>query len=144
MQVPQLLLDTLEDQCDDYFKRFVWYLTTCNDLLDGCSPIRKARLQNPSREDAVTEMINSYGEESAVKVTAVILRKIGNNNSAANLEKSYAATPSTSSSVAAPPVAAPPVAAPPVAAISAQNGSVIIAPSVTGGTSGAWNITINK
>ncbi|KAM7394603.1 hypothetical protein PAMP_021394 [Pampus punctatissimus] len=134
MQVPQLLLDTLEDQCDDYFKKFVWYLTTCNGLLDGCSPIRKAHLQNPSRMDTVTEMINSYGEESAVKITAVILRKIGNNNSAAKLEKDYTAIPSTPSSVLAPPVAA----------ISAQTGSVIIAPSVAGGTSGSWNITVNK
>ncbi len=50
------------------------------------------------------------------------------------------ATPTTSSSAVAPP-AAP---AAPAATMSAQQGSVIFAPTLAGGTSGTWNITINK
>ncbi|XP_042285980.1 caspase b-like [Thunnus maccoyii] len=141
MQVPQLLLDTLEDLPDRDFKTFNWYLTT--DVLDGCKRIPKARLEKASRTDTVDEMIRGYGEEMAVNITVEILRKINNNYAAEKLKKAYAerraATPSTSSSALAPPAApAPP------AAMFAQDGSVIIAPTIMGGTSRSWNITINK
>lgn len=46
------------------------------------------------------------------------------------------AATSTSSSASAPPSAA--------ATISAQQGGVVIAPTITGGTSGSLNITVNK
>ncbi|XP_044203547.1 caspase b-like isoform X2 [Thunnus albacares] len=141
MQVPQLLLDTLEDLPDSDFKTFNWYLT--NNVLDGCKRIPKARLEKASRTDTVDEMRQGYGEEMAVNITVEILRKMNNNYAAEKLKEAYAerraATSSTSSSAFAPPAApAPP------AAISAQNGSVIIAPIVNGGTSGSWKITINK
>ncbi|XP_067441407.1 caspase b-like [Thunnus thynnus] len=138
MAVPQLLLKTLDDLYDDDFSRFNWHLGT--GVLAGCEPIPKSRLQNPHQTKTVDEMIRRYGEEMAVTITVEILRKMNNNYAAEKLKEAYAegraATSSTSSSALAPP-AAP-------AAISAQNGSVIIAPIVNGGTSGSWNITINK
>lgn len=136
MLVPELLLDTMEDLIDSELKTFKWYLTI--PILDSCSPIRKSHLETASRTETVSKMIESYGEESAVNITVEILKKMGFNNAAVKLKRMHAGgtTPTTSSSAAAPP-AAP-------AAMMAQQGSVIIAPTVTGGTSGSWNITINK
>ncbi|XP_041789964.1 pyrin [Chelmon rostratus] len=136
MPVPQLLFDTLEDLVNDEFKTFKWYLS--QRLLDSCSPIRRSHLEMASRTETVSKMTESYGEELAVNITAEILKKMGFNSTAAELKRKYAEgrMPSTSSSAVAPP-AAP-------ATMMAQQGSVIIAPSVTGGTSGSWNITINK
>ncbi|XP_042285967.1 pyrin-like [Thunnus maccoyii] len=142
MPVPQLLLDTLEDLRDSDFKTFNWYLKT--DVLDGCKRIPRSHLENPSRTDTVDKMIEHYGEEMAVNITVKILESIGNKNASEKLRKAYAegtaATSSTSSSALAPPVAAP--AAP--AAMSAHDGSVIIAPTIIGGTSGTWNINVKK
>ncbi|CAB1437738.1 unnamed protein product [Pleuronectes platessa] len=85
-------------------------------------------------------MIGSYGEESAMSISTAILRKMNFNSEAEKLQEAHperkTAAPSTSSS-ASTPAAAP-------ASISAQQGSVVIAPNVTNVTSGSWNITINK
>ncbi|XP_044200627.1 caspase b-like [Thunnus albacares] len=126
MPVPQLLLEILEDLRDDDFKKFKFYLTT--HVLDSCRPIPKSRLEKASWTDTVTEMIQTYSDESSVNITVEILKKIYNNNAAEKLKETYAeeraATPSTSSSALAPPVAAP-------AATSAQSGMFIINGSVT-------------
>ncbi|XP_029284687.1 uncharacterized protein LOC115006582 [Cottoperca gobio] len=166
----QLLLETLEDLRSNDFKKFNWYLTI--NMLDGCKPIPTSRLESQDRTDTVTEMIKSYGGDMAVNVTVEILKKMMNNQDAENLkirraEGKAAAASSTSSAAAAPPAAAaassmssaaaaPPAAAaassmssaaaaPPAAAatMSAQHGSVIIAPTV-GGTFQNLNITISK
>ncbi|XP_070776903.1 NACHT, LRR and PYD domains-containing protein 10-like [Enoplosus armatus] len=143
MLVQQLLLETLEELRNDDFKMLKWYLSL--KILDGCKPIAKSRLETASRAETVSRMSESYGEESAVSVTAAILKKMNFNGAAVRLQNTYAegqpATPSTSSSAVAPPAAAE-FAAP--AKLSAQHGSVIIAPTVAGGTSGTWNITIHK
>ncbi|GLD63917.1 pyrin [Lates japonicus] len=113
------------------------------EVLAGCKPIPRSRLENSSRRETVSRMTETYGEESAVRITVTILRKIRIMDEAEKLERTYAAevgkpaAPSSSSSSASAPPAAP-------ASLSAQQGSVIIAPTVTGGTSGSWNITINK
>ncbi|TKS68591.1 NACHT, LRR and PYD domains-containing protein 3 [Collichthys lucidus] len=143
MQVPELLVETLEDLGDDDLKKFKWYLTLINE--GGCKPIPNARLEKASREETVSRLIERYGENGAVKVTATALRKMSNNNAADMLERAYAAmgtaTPSTSSTVAPPAAPAAPAAP---ATMMAQEGSVIFAPTISSGTSGAWNITINK
>ena len=87
MLVPQLLLETLEELVSDDFETFRWYLSM--NILDGCSPIRKAHLQNASRVQTVSKMIDSYGEESAVNVTVEILRKMSFNSHAENLKSRY-------------------------------------------------------
>ncbi|KAM9362763.1 pyrin-like isoform 2-T3 [Symphorus nematophorus] len=138
MSVQQLLVETLEELIDEEFNQFKWYLAL--DVLQGCKPIKRAQLQNAARWDTVSKMSDSYGEELAVSLTIDILKKMGKNGSAAELKKTYEggkpAPASTSNSAGASP-AAP-------AGMMAQTGSVIIAPSVNGGTSGTWNITVNK
>ncbi|XP_070683786.1 pyrin-like [Pempheris klunzingeri] len=139
MLVPELLLETLEELGSDDFKTFKWYLSM--KILDSCKPIPKSLLETTFRPETVSTLIDRYGEDLAVDISVAILKKMNNNKAAVELQKTRTAGSSTSSSAAAPP--APPAAAAP-ATMMAQEGSVIIAPSGTGGTSGSWNITINK
>ncbi|XP_078022246.1 caspase b-like isoform X2 [Epinephelus lanceolatus] len=110
MLVPQLLLETLEELQDDDFETLKWYLSM--NILEGCKPIPKSRLGKAPRTNTVSRMIESYGEESAVKVTVEILRKMGNNNAAEKLKSRYAGGKTTKPPTAAPvaPPAAPPAA----------------------------------
>ncbi|KAK9540721.1 hypothetical protein VZT92_003156 [Zoarces viviparus] len=123
MSVPQVLLETVDNLIKNDLKKLKWI-----------KPIHR-------------ELIDTYGDEMAVNVTAEVLKKLGRNNDAKELKNSYAETPAAP--VAPPAAPAPPPAAPappPAASVAmmAQQGSIIIAPTVTGGTSGTWNITINK
>ncbi|AWP05253.1 putative NACHT LRR and PYD domains-containing protein 10-like isoform 4 [Scophthalmus maximus] len=137
MQVSHLLLETLEELVDDDFRTFKWYLAT--DVLDGCRPIPKSRLDKASRTETVTKMIASYCHEPAVKVTVEILKSMNFNDDAEKLKNRYAEgqTASASTSSASASSATP-------ATMSAHQGSVIIAPNINGSTTGSLNITINK
>ncbi|XP_068574307.1 NACHT, LRR and PYD domains-containing protein 3-like, partial [Cebidichthys violaceus] len=84
MQVPRLILDSLDELGADDFKRFRWNLT--QPVLDGCRPIPKSCLENEDRPDVVGRMISSYGEESAVKVTVEIMKRMNLNNEAEKLQ----------------------------------------------------------
>ncbi|TDH15781.1 hypothetical protein EPR50_G00012480 [Perca flavescens] len=137
MQVHEMLLETLETLRKEDFKTLQWYLSM--EVLAGCQPIPQSRLEDAPRTVTVCKMIESYGKESAVKVTVEILKKMNNNYAAEKLENKCAggktAAPSASSSAVAP--AAP-------ATLSAQQGSVIIAPQFTSSTAGAMTININN
>ncbi|KAK9540722.1 hypothetical protein VZT92_003157 [Zoarces viviparus] len=155
MAVPRLLLETLEDlpKCD--FDKFKWFLRNGVDF----TPIPRFYLENADRMDTVDRMVETYGEEMAVSNAVEVLKEMRHNYEAEQLKNSYAAAgtaaPSTSTSAAAPPASpvapppAPPAPAPPAApaapaSMMAQQGSIIIAPNLTGGTSGTWNINITK
>ncbi|XP_031734216.1 NACHT, LRR and PYD domains-containing protein 3-like isoform X3 [Anarrhichthys ocellatus] len=84
MEVPRLILDSLDQLGADDFKRFWWNLT--QPVLDGCRPIPKSCLENKDRPDTVSRMIDSYGEESAVNVTVEILKRMNLNNEAEKLQ----------------------------------------------------------
>lgn len=140
MAVRLLLLRTLEDLRKDDFEKFNWHLKS--DVLEGCEPIPQSFLESPSRTDTVSRMIDSYGEDKSVNITVEILKLMRNNYAAERLKDRYAEGTTNTSAVA--PTAAPvaPPAAP--ATMLAQQGGVIIAPTVASGTSGSWNITVNK
>ncbi|KAI3352524.1 hypothetical protein L3Q82_005469 [Scortum barcoo] len=146
MQAPLLLLDTLDELSAEEFKRFLWNLT--QPVLDGCQPIRKGHLQSADRQDAVSKMIDGYGEESAVNVTVEILRRMNNNNTAENLKRQYAGgstdaqkpLPASSSSPSSSPGLTPAAGA----TVCAQGKSVIVAPNIQGTSSGvSINMNIN-
>ncbi|KAK9540723.1 hypothetical protein VZT92_003158 [Zoarces viviparus] len=141
MAVLELLLETVEDLIDKDFKKFKFWLGNGVDF----RPIPRSYLENADQMDTVGKMIDTYGEEMAVKNAVDVLKKMGNNNAAQQIKSRYTAgnTAAPSTSAAAPP-AAPvgPPAAP--ASMMAQQGSIIIAPNVAGGTSGTWNINITK
>ncbi|XP_034044998.1 pyrin-like [Thalassophryne amazonica] len=135
MLVPQLLLETLENLPGDDYKKFKWYLRM--EVVEGCEPIPVSHLESPHQMDTVSKMLERYGKESAVKVTAEILRRMNHNAAAEELLNAYteagqksSSTPSTSSTSSSP-------------SICADNGSLVIAPVVCG-SHGSWNIKITK
>lgn len=166
MLVAELLLKTLEDLLKAEFDEFKWFLSL--DLLGGCQPIPRARLQDASRIQTVDKLLKSYGEDTAVKITAEVLKKMKMNKATEELMSSYSAgeahtsttqmcvcgfritasflpptdrnTPSSSPSSSSPSAPLPPSPA----VMTAQEGSVIIAPTITVGTTSACNITISN
>ncbi|TMS23885.1 NACHT, LRR and PYD domains-containing protein 6 [Larimichthys crocea] len=145
MQVSLLIIDTLDELGTEEFKRFRWNLT--QPVLAGCEPIRKGHIENADRQDTVSKMIESYGEEMAVNVTAEILKRMSHNNTALKLKKAYAGgstaaqnplpTPSSSSSMDLAPAAG--------ASVCAQGKSVIVAPNIQGTSAGvSINMNINN
>ncbi|KAF1394715.1 hypothetical protein PFLUV_G00004030 [Perca fluviatilis] len=145
MQVPLLILDTLDELGADEFKRFRWNLT--QPVLDGFEPIRKGHLENADRQDTVSKMIDRYGEETAVKVAVEILKRMNHNNAAEKLKKTYAGestdaqtpspTPPSSSSSSSGLISAN------GATVCAQGRSVIVAPNIIGPSSGGVSINMN-
>ncbi|KAG9333787.1 hypothetical protein JZ751_010129 [Albula glossodonta] len=85
--VPGLLASTLDELLAEELKRFRWNLT--HDVPLGFCPIPKGKLQNRDVPDTVDQMLDSYGEEGAVKVTLHILKKTRHHNLAQTLEKDY-------------------------------------------------------
>ncbi|XP_075939123.1 caspase b-like [Anarhichas minor] len=138
MQVPRLILDSLDQLGADDFKRFWWNLT--QPVLDGCRPIPKSCLENKDRPDVVSRMIDSYGEELAVNVTVEILKRMNLNNEAEKLQNIRPAaqppppTPPSSSSGLTPPAGA---------TNCAQDRSAIVASNITVSAGGIVNMTIN-
>lgn len=137
MLVQDLLLGTLEDLDDAAFHAFKWHLS--HRVLEECPPIPKARLEHAQRTDTVDRLTECYGERLAVSVTTEVLRKMRNNLAAEQLAIKY-----SERSPECSPTRAPPSAAATPVSISAQGDSLVIAPIVAGGTSGTWNISINK
>ncbi|TKS68590.1 Pyrin Marenostrin [Collichthys lucidus] len=87
MLVPQLLLDTLEELNEHDFTKFKWFLAL--NVWNNLKQMTKCYLESPHRHDAVSRMIESYGEEMAVGVTAEILKRMNHNNTAEKLKKAY-------------------------------------------------------
>ncbi|CAJ1053893.1 uncharacterized protein LOC117815586 [Xyrichtys novacula] len=141
-----LLLDTLENLCERDFNKLKWFLNSGISNNDTWRPIPVSRLEKATEIETVREMTQSFGEDRAVEIAVEILREMGLNDPAAKLESKHkggkTSAPSTSAAAAPPPAAPAPSAAP--ASLTAQDGGVIFAPNLVGGTSGAWNITINK
>lgn len=88
MAVEDLLLETLEDLNSEDFKTFKWRLT--HRVLEECTPIPKARLDDAKRTDTVSALMEHYMEQSAVNVTIEVLKKMKNNLAAEKLRARYA------------------------------------------------------
>lgn len=137
MEVPELLLEFLDDLINDDFRTFKFHLA--NKKLEGCKPIPRAYLENASRTETVTKMIARYSEEPAVAVTVDILHRMGQNDAARRLtqqgSRAEAGTQSTAAAAAAPPAAS---------SAPARPEGVVIAPNISGSTTGSWNISIQR
>ncbi|KAL6111029.1 uncharacterized protein ACO6RY_19993 [Pungitius sinensis] len=144
MSVRKLLLEFLEDLLQDDFKAFKWHLSDV--VLEDLQPIRKARLEAADRTDTVGRILESYGEEDAVRITVEVLKLIRYCDSAEKLMNKYKAgrgAASSSAPAGAPPASpSAPAAAP--STMTAQDQGLLIAPSFVGGTVGTLNININK
>ena len=172
MEVSQLLLETLEVLGDDDFKTFKWYLTEGSDSWDAIPVYRLEKAPRTETASLMTQAygddsaVNITAEilgKMNKKVVAEKLKKTYagavdgdlvkfTNKSKLNLcfHVSYCLTVSVfffstteGRAPAAVPAAGAAAAAAP-AAVSAVGGSVVFAPTVTGSSTGTWNVTINK
>lgn len=142
MTVHQLLLEALQNLGEDDFKILKFYLST--KVLDGCKPIAKCHLESAQRIHVVSRVIEYYSEDTAVEICLHVLRKMNQNTCALELEEAYTEYKAPGSASRPAPDAPAGPGTPAGAQITAQTGGVIVAPTVTGGGSGTWNITINK
>uniref|UniRef100_A0A3Q3AB75 Pyrin domain-containing protein n=1 Tax=Kryptolebias marmoratus TaxID=37003 RepID=A0A3Q3AB75_KRYMA len=81
------LLKTLENMSNDDFETFKWFLE--KPVVEDCKPIPKCHLEDAKRTKIVTKMIESYGDNLAVKVAIEVLRKQRLNDVAEKLKKAY-------------------------------------------------------
>lgn len=89
MQVAELLLKILEDLLKAEFDTFKWYLK--QDVLGNCKPIPRAHLEDASRTETVDKLLRSYGEETAVKITAEVLKRMKMNTAREELMRLFSA-----------------------------------------------------
>ncbi|XP_047659209.1 uncharacterized protein si:ch211-114l13.9 [Tachysurus fulvidraco] len=135
-----LLLEALDELVKDDLERFKWHLMRNN--AQGFEPISRRKLENAKQHDVVDLMVNQYGSPEAAKITVQVLRLIGQKKLANDLEKKLKAeahvepaegdgVSSSSSSSQAADMAVN---------ISADGGSNISAPALSGTFHGPVNI----
>ncbi|KAJ8377658.1 hypothetical protein AAFF_G00255030 [Aldrovandia affinis] len=73
----ELILEILDDLMEEEFKKFKFYLN--EEVLEGCRPIPRGRLEGNSRIRVVILMKGSYGDRM-VNITREILKKIQRND----------------------------------------------------------------
>uniref|UniRef100_A0A7N8XKE8 NACHT domain-containing protein n=1 Tax=Mastacembelus armatus TaxID=205130 RepID=A0A7N8XKE8_9TELE len=144
---PEDILDILEDLGEDEFKKFKWFLEQ-----EG---IRRSQLEVARRPDTVSLMVQRYGLDGAVEETKKVLEKIPRKDLVQSLsdissgpegplwsQTSEAHPPQDPS--AAPHTKAAAQREAPNITVTAQDGSVSMAPQFTGThVSGDVNITVN-
>uniref|UniRef100_A0A7N8XHG8 NACHT domain-containing protein n=1 Tax=Mastacembelus armatus TaxID=205130 RepID=A0A7N8XHG8_9TELE len=144
---PEDILDILEDLGEDEFKKFKWFLEQ-----EG---IRRSQLEGTRRHNTVSLMVQRYGLDGAVEETKKVLEKIPRKDLVQSLsdissgpegplwsQTSEAHPPQDPS--AAPHTKAPAQREAPNITVTAQDGSVSMAPQFTGThVSGDVNITVN-
>ncbi|XP_076860396.1 NACHT, LRR and PYD domains-containing protein 3-like isoform X4 [Brachyhypopomus gauderio] len=86
--IPEQLLDILEDLETEDLKKFQWHLT---NSVEGDKHIPKSQLENTNRQDTVDKMIEKYGPDRAVEITLVILKKMNLNQLAEDLRTKHSA-----------------------------------------------------
>ncbi|XP_036795890.1 uncharacterized protein LOC110485388 isoform X1 [Oncorhynchus mykiss] len=87
LDVPALLLTTLEEINPYELRRFQSYLTSGRML--GFPLIPESQLENTDRQDTVVQMVKRYGPERAVRNTLKILRRRNLDDLAEKLERDY-------------------------------------------------------
>uniref|UniRef100_A0A8K9XU33 Pyrin domain-containing protein n=1 Tax=Oncorhynchus mykiss TaxID=8022 RepID=A0A8K9XU33_ONCMY len=85
LDVPALLLTTLEEMNPHELKTFQWYLYRA--WLPGCPLIPESQLENTDRQVTVDQMMKRYDPERAVKITLVNLKWMNRVDLAEKLER---------------------------------------------------------
>ncbi|KAG9342829.1 hypothetical protein JZ751_015701, partial [Albula glossodonta] len=141
-RVAGLLASTLDELLADQLKRFRWNLTY--DVPEGFRPIPKGKLENKDVPDTVDKMLDSYGEEGAVKVTLYVLMKTGQNDLAQKLEKDYTTAEAGGNAADHNDQAPTDLRSVPCHSIAAQTGASVAAPQLQGcNVAGNINVTMN-
>ncbi|XP_071202838.1 uncharacterized protein [Salvelinus alpinus] len=87
LDVPALLLTSLEELTEEQLKTFQSHLT--RGQLFGFPLIPERQLENTSRQETVDQMVKSYGPERAVEITLWILREMNLDDLAETLQRDY-------------------------------------------------------
>ncbi|XP_013984091.1 caspase b [Salmo salar] len=127
-----LLLETLKELGKSDLKTFQWHLMK-GDVLDGFCSIPKARLECADREDTVDLMVETYTAKDAVKITVAILEEMRQRNLAKELNDKYTALAGGPGQVGEAGAGRGSSAVQPIT-ISAQTGSFVFSPIMTGNT----------
>ncbi|XP_066517120.1 NLR family CARD domain-containing protein 3-like [Hoplias malabaricus] len=80
--IPELLLNTLEDLSESDLEKFKWHLMNSVEIF---TPISKSELEPANRHNTVDKMVQKYRPNGAVKVTLIILEKMDQNQLAVEL-----------------------------------------------------------
>lgn len=89
MPVPNLLRKILDGLLTEEFNEFKWFLT--QNVLENCDPIPKSHLEDASRIKVVDKLLQSYGEEMAVRLSAEVLKEMKMNQAREELMSLYTA-----------------------------------------------------
>ncbi|XP_055762374.1 uncharacterized protein LOC129839125 [Salvelinus fontinalis] len=87
LDVPALLLTTLEELTEEQLKTFQSHLTS--GQLFGFPSIPESQLENVDRQDTVDQMVQRYGPERAVEITVEILREMNLHDLAKKLQRDH-------------------------------------------------------
>lgn len=85
--VPRLLLEVLEELLMEDLRKFQFFL--CNDVTEGFPTIARGRVSGLDRVDTVQLLVQTYGHDDAVTVTADKLMKMQNRQLCEQLMKEY-------------------------------------------------------
>ncbi|CAB1344233.1 unnamed protein product, partial [Coregonus sp. 'balchen'] len=89
LDVPALLLTTLEELTEEQLKTFQSDLTSVQ--LDGFPPIPENQLENADRQGTVDQMVERYDPEAAVEITLMILKRMDQNDLTKKLQRDHRA-----------------------------------------------------
>ncbi|XP_052389520.1 caspase b [Carassius gibelio] len=127
------ILDALKELLEAEFKEFKWHLSNSGTKEDS---IPRGKLENISRHDVVTLMVQQYRSSDAGKIAVRVLKKINQNELAEELKKKLpevledvSAEGGASSSAAAAKVSTAGVNV----TITSSNGGSVKAPVIHGG-----------
>ncbi|XP_064857090.1 uncharacterized protein LOC115122706 isoform X5 [Oncorhynchus nerka] len=91
LDVPALLLTSLEELTEEQLKTFQSHLTIGRML--GFPPIPERQLENTDRQNTVDQMVERYDHEGAVENTLKILRRMNLDDLAEKLERDHTREP---------------------------------------------------
>ncbi|KAF4075499.1 hypothetical protein AMELA_G00235100 [Ameiurus melas] len=83
-----MLVKQLDELVQHDFERFKWSLTRNN--AQDFRPVPRSKLENAKQHKVVDLLVDQYGEENAANITIKILKDIGQENLASDLEKMVA------------------------------------------------------
>ncbi|XP_076006911.1 NACHT, LRR and PYD domains-containing protein 12-like isoform X2 [Genypterus blacodes] len=86
-QVPEIMLDTLEQLVEAELRTFQWYI--CRGVLQGFVSIPRARLDGVDRLSTVDVLVQTYGYNDAVSVSVEVLMKMNLRLWAETLKKKF-------------------------------------------------------
>ncbi|XP_035381732.1 protein FAM111A-like isoform X2 [Electrophorus electricus] len=90
--IKEQLLNTLNELETKDLKLFQWHL---NNGVEGFPAIPKSQLEKSDRPDTVDKVVQKYGQDKAVEITLIILKKMNHNQLAETLRTKHSENKNT-------------------------------------------------